>query len=399
MTTATARKRVAPAYMKALDGEVEGTFEAIVAVFNNIDLGGDRIIPGAFAASIAAWKESGDPIPVIFSHRWDDLDAHIGITLEAKEVMPGASELAGDDVPAELKAGGGLYIKGLLDVDEDFAARVWKRMKRRSIKEFSFAYDIPEGGIRVTKEATDLLILDLIEVGPTLKGMNPATALLDAKTARGLIKDLSPADALELLDSIVIPPPPATPKGMTPAGAKRLPGGAPAGAVEVTLDQIATAANVWASMKYGQDLYRAHLEATYLGESKTIITAERWSDPLGEGPVWELSYDLTDDGATITKSVELELEVTFTPKADRKSRNVKTAAGDVLGDVALAPLVQAHKTASALVASAGSTVPPEPAPTAKSDEEPAGAKSDDELEERLTPGSAELMLADLDLEV
>ena len=48
---------------KALSDQ-EGTFEAIVAVFNNIDRYGDKIIPGAFADSLAEWQAKGRPIPV-----------------------------------------------------------------------------------------------------------------------------------------------------------------------------------------------------------------------------------------------------------------------------------------------------------------------------------------------
>ena len=52
------------------DGET-GTFEATVAVFGNVDRGGDRIMPGAFKDTLERWKASGDPIPVILrTTRW-----------------------------------------------------------------------------------------------------------------------------------------------------------------------------------------------------------------------------------------------------------------------------------------------------------------------------------------
>ena len=66
-----------------------GTFEATVAVFGNVDLGGDRIVPGAFKKTLAKWAESGDPIPVILSHQWDNPMAHIGVVNEAKEIETG----------------------------------------------------------------------------------------------------------------------------------------------------------------------------------------------------------------------------------------------------------------------------------------------------------------------
>lgn len=166
-----------------LDTKVDaeaGTFEATVAIFNNVDKGGDRIIPGAFAKTLAAWKASGDPIPVIFNHDWGTPDAHIGVVEDAVETTKG------------------LYVKGRLDVaDNPVARQVHKLMERRSLKEFSFGYSVPKGGEKRAKDgANDLLEIDLAEVGPTLKGMNPATELHAVKSAvveEGLvaqIKDL-----------------------------------------------------------------------------------------------------------------------------------------------------------------------------------------------------------------
>jgi len=161
-------KQFKVAQFKALD-EAQGQFEAIVAVFGNVDRGGDRIMPGAFAGSLKRWEESGDPIPIIFSHEWDNLDAHIGYTLEAKEVDEG------------------LYVKGQIDMDEDYARRVFKKMQQRTLKQFSFAYDVLEAkevgdaDRAAPNHYQDLLELDLMEVGPCLVGMNPDTELLTVK--------------------------------------------------------------------------------------------------------------------------------------------------------------------------------------------------------------------------
>lgn len=178
------------------DEGAEGTFEAIVAVFGNVDHVGDRIIAGAFADSIAEWRASGDPIPVLFSHRWDDLDAHIGEVLEAEELAPGDARL-----PEPIKDLGGLYIKALLHVDEDFAGRVWRKLNRRTLREFSFAYDVLES-VEVNDpiaagHRVDLVKLGIIEVGPTLKGCNPVTQLIGAK-ARAAGK----TGAADLLDEL-----------------------------------------------------------------------------------------------------------------------------------------------------------------------------------------------------
>src|ERR1044072_2698266 len=103
-----------PFEFKTLDDA--GTFEATVAIFGNVDKGGDRIMPGAFEKSLAAWKASGDPIPVIFNHDWGTPDAHIGVVEEDVETTKG------------------LFVRGRLDVaDNPVAKQVHRLMQRRSL--------------------------------------------------------------------------------------------------------------------------------------------------------------------------------------------------------------------------------------------------------------------------
>ena len=165
-----------PVYgFKAIPG-TPGLYEAYYAVFGNVDLVKDRIVYGAFKNTLQRWKDSGDPIPVIFSHQWDDLDSHIGEVLEAEERPAGDSRL-----PQELKELGGLYTKFQLDLEVEGGKKMDRILGKRRIREGSFAYDIPEGGQRKAEDgANELIELDLIEVGPTLKGANPATRLASA---------------------------------------------------------------------------------------------------------------------------------------------------------------------------------------------------------------------------
>ena len=137
-------------------------------MFGNVDKGGDRIMPGAFTKTLAAWRASGDPVPVIWSHDWNTPDAHIGVAY-AKDMK---------------QTHRGLLVKGRLDVDDNpIARRVHKLMSRRSLKEFSFGYSVPSGGQRKADDgANELIEIDLYEVGPTLKGMNPATELHSVKS-------------------------------------------------------------------------------------------------------------------------------------------------------------------------------------------------------------------------
>lgn len=142
-----------------------GQFEALVSVFNNVDFQGDRVLPGAFQKSLTKWRKAGDPIPLIWSHDWGDPHAHIG------KADP-------DDVEETAE---GLVVKGTIDLDNPFAAQVYRLLKERRVREFSFGYSIKKE--RKSEDgANELVDLDIIEAGPTLKGANPDTALLAVKS-------------------------------------------------------------------------------------------------------------------------------------------------------------------------------------------------------------------------
>jgi HK97 family phage prohead protease len=150
---------------KALGGDAPaGSFEAVVAVFGNVDAVGDRMVKGAFADSLS----KGMP-PVVWSHDWDT--PPIGTVDQAEETDEG------------------LHVKGRLFVgpDEDHAVarQVHAAMRAGALKEFSFGYkpvdyaDVEEKGAKVR----ELRGVELYEVGPTLKGVNPATRLVGVKAA------------------------------------------------------------------------------------------------------------------------------------------------------------------------------------------------------------------------
>lgn len=156
-------RKAYPVELKTFD-DAPGKVEALVSVFNNVDLGGDRVMPGAFSKSIEKWKASGNPVPVIWSHDWGNLWSHIGAVQSLEETEQG------------LKA------EYTLDIDDNpAAAQAYRLMKRGTLKEHSFAYTVAKA--KRQKDAVDLMELDLIEVGPTLKGMNPETEVLAVKSA------------------------------------------------------------------------------------------------------------------------------------------------------------------------------------------------------------------------
>ncbi len=140
-----------------------GEATAIVSVFGNVDLMGDRVVKGAFAKSLASWGESGDPIPVYWSHDWGNPKSNIG------------------EVTAAEETDAGLQVDMKFDIhDNENAAYVFKLLRTRRVKEFSFAYQI-EGERKGKDGANELTDLRILEVGPTFKGANPETELLATK--------------------------------------------------------------------------------------------------------------------------------------------------------------------------------------------------------------------------
>ncbi len=298
--------------LKAVGDPEEGIFEAYVSVFGNVDLHGDRIKAGAFAGSLARWNASGDPIPVIFSHQWDDLDAHIGEVLEAEEHLPGDPRLNGTG----LEELGGLWTRFRLELDEDFAARVAKKLTKRTIREFSFAYDVLDEG-RASDGATELLELDVLEVGPTLKGANPATVLLSKTLGEGW-QDLDEGALLDRLAKAVAAHEPKARVSVTFEGA-----------IEDELEALYLAGLEWArGLDVGNGgFYALHPEATYPGELRSIVLVEGWDDPYDEGLFYELTFERDDDGElSVKEAAEIEVSVEVTRKARAmKHRGARSA--------------------------------------------------------------------------
>lgn len=322
----------------ALAGGTPGEFEAIVAVFGNVDYTNDRVVAGAFTKSLATWAASGDPIPVIFSHQWANLDAMIGKVTDAKQLFPGDPLL-----PPELAANGGLWTKFLLDVDEDFAGRVAKKLTDRTLKEFSFAYDVIVEK-RGTDGVNDLVELDLIEVGPTLKGMNPATALL-ARARKALGEKGTDLTDEQVLDAMVVITPEQASKatiahaftssgldssrcslcGLTRNTVGHNMNAAPAdgtkvyatltGSFEEVQEEAFEAAYAWAQdANIGEGgFYTAYLAATF--PDRVVILVEGWSDSCGDGIYYELDVVGTGEETTVANPREVLLDVTTVAKS------------------------------------------------------------------------------------
>jgi len=150
------------------DGLEDGQFKAIVSVFGNVDVVGDVVMPGAFEKDLKRWEDSGDSMPVIWSHDWSDPFSHIGEVLKAEEVEAG------------------LQVTGQLDLDNPKAQQVYRLLKGRRVTQFSFAYDVLDAGWgeKDGQEIYELRELKVHEVGPCLVGANQETELLAVKAQR-----------------------------------------------------------------------------------------------------------------------------------------------------------------------------------------------------------------------
>jgi HK97 family phage prohead protease len=164
-------QKTLPARIKAAgteDGLAEGQFRALVSAFNNQDSMGDVIVPGAFTDTLKEWEDSGDVIPVYWSHQMSDPDFNVGWVDSAQETEDG------------------LEVVATLDLDPEApskAKQVYRLLKGRRVTQFSFAYDVLDGG-PVEKDGesyNELRKLKLYELGPTPIGANQETELLAVK--------------------------------------------------------------------------------------------------------------------------------------------------------------------------------------------------------------------------
>jgi HK97 family phage prohead protease len=172
------------------DGEA-GEFTALASVFGNVDLVGDRMLPGSFKRTLKKWRKSGDPIPVVLSHDWDDPMKYVGSA----------------DPRAVIETEKGLLVQGKLDIANGNAVadQVYKLMKQRLLKGWSFGYTVPEGGQKLDDEGVnEVSEVDLFEVGPTLKGANPEALTQGIKSALE-VDDPPPLTLLQEIERAELP--------------------------------------------------------------------------------------------------------------------------------------------------------------------------------------------------
>lgn len=155
--------------VKAVDDA--GTFAGYGSVFGNVDSSQEIVAPGAFAESLAAWRESGRMPPVLWQHRSGE---PIGLYIEMREDAHG------------------LYVKGQLLVDDVARAKEARALMRaKAVNGLSIGFVTRADSFdRVTGIRT-LTKVDLWEVSIVTFPANPAAQISTVKSVVDALDDLA----------------------------------------------------------------------------------------------------------------------------------------------------------------------------------------------------------------
>jgi HK97 family phage prohead protease len=144
-----------------------GVFTGYAAVFNNVDLHGDIILPGAFADSLNDYAPGGAGVPCYWNHNLDNPQFCIGWTREAREDEHG------------------LFVEVQLDLENPMGKQVYQMLQKKLVRQMSFTYIVEEESPYTDEDGkndiTVLTKLKLFEVSVVPVGANQETEILDVK--------------------------------------------------------------------------------------------------------------------------------------------------------------------------------------------------------------------------
>jgi HK97 family phage prohead protease len=134
----------------------DGSFEGLASTYNNVDLGGDAVMPGAFSKTL---RNAKGPFPVLAGH---DPSAQIGY-----------AELTDSHE--------GLQVKGKLILHSERARQSYELMKARALRGLSIGYDTVRSTVK--DGVRQLLEVKLFEVSLTPFPMNELATVTSVKDA------------------------------------------------------------------------------------------------------------------------------------------------------------------------------------------------------------------------
>lgn len=133
----------------------DGTFTGLASTYNNVDLGGDMVMPGAFTKTLS---DKRGQLPLLWGH---DSRAPIGLANVS-------------DTPQ------GLLVKGELVLEVPEAKSAYALLRKGVIRGLSIGYDtiksVMDGGVRKLTE------LKLWEISVVTFPMNPEAVVTSVKS-------------------------------------------------------------------------------------------------------------------------------------------------------------------------------------------------------------------------
>lgn len=148
------------------DSGSTGHLKAYASVFDNVDRHGDVLRKGAFSETIEHWQKSGNTLPLLYGHDFQDPFANIGTVTSVKE----------DDH--------GLFIEATIDLDNAKAAQVHRLLKEKRLTQMSYAMDVVDAGEAEVdgQYVYEIRKAHLHEVSVVPIGANSATEVLAVKS-------------------------------------------------------------------------------------------------------------------------------------------------------------------------------------------------------------------------
>ena len=161
-----------PFEIKAVDDK--GRFSGYGSVFGNVDAYQEIVAPGAFAESLAAWKDAAKMPPVLWQHRSGE---PIGPYLDMREDAHG------------------LFVEGQLLIDDVARAKEARAlMKAKAVNGLSIGFVTREDSYDKVTGVRTLKKIDLWEVSIVTFPANPAAQISNVKSAVEALETLAEAE-------------------------------------------------------------------------------------------------------------------------------------------------------------------------------------------------------------
>jgi uncharacterized protein len=148
--------------LKLLDSGTAGQFSGHAAAFGSMDSHHDRIMPGAFASTIAAHKGAGTMPPFLMGH--DQTKLPLGKITGMQE------------------DGHGLAVDGQFNMSSTMGRDACAACKHGDLSNLSVGYTVPPGGASHGKDGRTLQRLDLHEISLVALGSNKNARIRQVKT-------------------------------------------------------------------------------------------------------------------------------------------------------------------------------------------------------------------------